>query len=180
MKLQQILDRLDEKNKGAKLVKLTTRTMPKLLKKSRITGIACPYREVVRIAERFGVLACDYGSAVNNQREREDYDVPFVAEALWKGKGRRVKGSKYLVEHIDSGEQYIAFMPHNKDGSVSIGRDLWQDENGNEIDPSLLSEYLPVSSQPNTQETEKEIYWRVIKVENILAIKYGEEYFTFA
>jgi hypothetical protein len=157
---------------GAKIVGMTTRTMPKLLKKNRKTGEPCLHKAVYRISERVVILACQYESCVNRQRTREDETPDFQAEQLWNGKGRHVPGHPFLVEHTETGKRYVAVM------HLSVGQDLWCDEDGNAIDPATLVDFLPLPSDNKRQGTEKPVYWRTVELSNVVSVRYAGEHFS--
>jgi len=164
-----------------KIVTLTTRTYPPLLKKNRVTGEPCPYRGVHRICRRNGIIGCSYENAVNNQRVREaqptnrqDEVLHFHALDLWNGKGRH--DGPYTVKHVDRDTRYIVFKPaQKKDGSLIVNADVWQDEAGNVLNVADLEHYLPKLSESKRQQVDKPVAWRTIELDNILAVTYGEE-----
>lgn len=163
---------------GARIVSIFTETSPKLLKKSRITGLKCPYLRVIRRCWRNGMIGASYERAVDKQRDREGHDEEFKAESLWNGKGQYVQGSKRIVEHTEEMERYLAFMPKSVDNTVIVSNDTWEAD-AMEVTQEDLAEYLPISKQPETQETEKVIHWRVIKLDSIKAIRYANETINF-
>lgn len=164
---------------GAKVVSILTETEPKLLKKSRITGLPCPFKSVIRKVWRNGMIGASYANAVNNQREREEHDELFISEPIWNGKGQYVSGSKRIVEHIEKGERYLAFFPRSTIDNVAIvSDDIWEAD-GIEIEPNELEEYLPTSTFSSRQETEKAILWRIIKLDSIKAIRFASQTITF-
>lgn len=164
-----MLSQLEEivQKPGAKIVGMTTRTQPKLLKKSRITGEPCPHKEVTRITERTVIIACNYESCVNRQRAREDMPNDFRAEELWKGKGKHVENHPFLIEHTETGQQYVALM------NLRTNKDDWFDENNNPLDPAALKDYLPKPQEHSKQGTDKKVFWRTIEISNVVAVRYA-------
>ncbi len=158
---------------GAKMVAILTETIVRHRKTD------CPYTRIVRKCWRNGTINAIYENAVNRQREREGNAEEFVAESLWKGKGQFVKGSKRIVEHIETGERYLAFMPKSVDNSPVVNYDLWEADN-KEVTKEDIEPYLPKSGGAEKQETDKVIFWRVIKLDSIKALKYAGETITFA
>lgn len=164
----QNLEQILESIKGAKIVTLRTKTKPKIRKTSKINGLPCPYAIVERECLRNGIIGVNYESAVNNQRQREGHEEEFKAQLLWKGKGRHV--GKYLIEHVDTLKRYIAFMAKITKGVPVIVGDKWYAD-GKEITKEELEEFLPDIKENLTQETEKQIAWRTIELDNILEVK---------
>lgn len=160
-----VVDQLEKlTSQGERVITLITRTSPKLLKKDRETGAPCPYREVFRINERTALIGGQYEEMVNAQLAAEGKLTEFRAESLWNGKGRHVAGSKFLVEHVETGKQYIAAHPIKNLGEV------WTDEEGSEIDAGELKNYLPKPSNSNRQGTETEVPWRVFAIESVVSV----------
>lgn len=158
-------------NGGAKLVGLTIKTEPKLLKKNRETGEPCPFHNVTRISERVVMLGCNYGNCVNNQRDREGLETDFVPQQLWNGKGQHVEGHPFLIQHVDTGKKYIA-VKNQKNGSECYHAD------GKIVDIKTLSNFMPKSGEGNTQGVESPVNWRVISLDNIIGVRYAGEAFV--
>lgn len=167
-----------EKVKSARIVVIVTFTRPKLLKKSRKTGEACPYAAgVERRTERKGMIGVSYENCVNNQRGREgtptdadDVVQYFEAQQLWSGLGRHVSGSKFLVEHTKTGKQYLTFRPQ-----CNLA-DQWIDlATGAMLELTQLQDYLPLPPKDSgRQGTEQAIQWKCIALENVKQIRSGE------
>ncbi len=163
-----------------KMVTMVTHTKPKMLVKSRETGKPNPYTMgVIRVVTRTGWLGCNYENAVNAQRKREaefsDDVQPFQAEGLWKGNGEWVKDLPFIVRHKVKGDLYFVFRPENKNNTTNNKVDHWFDPTTQrEIDPAILAEYLSEKGEATKQEVDKEIFWRVFKLEGIISIKCGE------
>jgi hypothetical protein len=160
---------------GSSFVTLVTATEPKMNRKHRETNAPNPFfgRRVRRMAERHCIIGASYENAVNNQRRREGHPVEFKAESLWNGAGEHVEGSRNLVRHKVTGNLYLVFYPH-REGSVM--QDTWTVD-GTEIDQSELAPYLPPVSGSKRQETEREIPWRTVALENVVRVTVrGETY----
>lgn len=161
--------------KGSTFVTLVTATEPKMNQKHRETKAPNPFlgQRVLRMAERHCILGASYENVVNNQRGREGHPVEFKAESLWNGAGEHVEGSRNVVRHKGTGNLYLVFYPH-REGSVM--QDTWT-VNGIEIQPSELTPYLPPVSGSKRQETDREVLWRTVSLENVVQITiYGETY----
>jgi hypothetical protein len=159
---------------GSRIVSLRTKTQVKLNKKSRVTGAACPYVDgVSKLSVKNCIIGTDYANSVNNQLAREDKIGDFQPEKLWKGKGRRI--SKFLVEHTESGQNYLAILPKTDANNCNITKSVYvNNTTGLEINPENLKDFLPPYNESSSQGTEKTIHWEVIKLENILGLKSGE------
>lgn len=160
---------------GSTFITLVTATEPRMNQKNRDTKAPNPFlgKRVLRMAERHCILGASYENAVNNQRNREDHPVEFKAESLWNGAGEHVEGSRNLVRHKTSGKLYLVFYPH-REGSVM--QDTWT-VNGIEVAQTELSPYLPPVSGSKRQETEREVLWRTVSLDNVVQVTiYGETY----
>ena len=166
-----------------RIVTIRTKTYPKMLKKSRVTGLPCPHQGVHRIATRNGILGCTYEGSVNRQRLRESQPLNndgellyFTPLELWNGKGEH--DTRYTVRHRDSGHRYIVFKPTQKrNGELVITQDEWRDEAGTLLNSADLEEWLPLPSTSRRQEVNRPVAWRTIELDNVLSITYaGDEY----
>ncbi len=151
------------KLQSAKIVSIRTKTPVKMLAASK----AVFPKGVSKISLRNGIVGASYENAVNNKLERENEIPDFKAESLWKGKGRTI--SNFLVEHTDTHEQYLKFLPRTIDGK-NVTKSIYVDNNtGLEIDSSEVAKYMPAY-----KENSSGVNWQVIKLENIIGIKCGE------
>ena len=181
MTILELLEQFASVGPVPKIVTLTTRTYPKMLKKSRVTGEPCPYVGVHRICRRNGIMGCSYENAVNNRRVKEDQPtnrrgdvLHFNALELWNGKG--VHDGPYTVRHVDNGNRYIVFKPtQRQDGGVVVNADEWKDADGNVQNVADLEQYLPLPSHSRRQMVDRPVDWRTIELDNILAVTYGGE-----
>lgn len=168
------LDQLREivvERKGATFVEIVTNTEPKMRK----TGNPY-YGRVRRIARRNGMLGTSYENDVNNQRHRENQPLddegqvePFVAEALWKGKGQHVGPN--LARHTETGEEYLVFFPARRDaqGNPIADEDQWLID-GNPVPKETIEPYL-VAGNSEKQQVTRKIPWRTIGLSNVRQIK---------
>lgn len=163
---------------GSTFVTLVTATEPKMNQKHRETKAPNPFlgKRVLRMAERHCILGASYENAVNNQRAREGHPVEFKAESLWNGAGEHVEGSRNLVRHKGTGKLYLVFYPH-REGSVM--QDTWTVD-GTEIAQSELVPYLPPVSGSKRQETEREVLWRTVALENVVQVTIYDETYMVA
>ena len=165
--------------KGATAVQVVTTTQPKMRKTNNPF-----YGRVRRIAARSGMLNANYENAVNHQRAREDHPEAgeFNANALWNGKGEHVSPS--IVRHTVNGEEYLVFYPTRttEDGKPIANQDLWLLD-GNPVDGETLEQiksFLCESGKSKRQETDKQISWRTIKLENVSQVTMGGELLEIA
>lgn len=147
-----------------KIVQLITKTKPTLLKKHPYTKEPIPFQNVTRLSQRRGFVGVNYQNVVNNQRIRENKIPNFSPNSLWNNKGTHF--SPLLVQHIDTKKLYLPLFPQG------ISQDKWMN-NDQEISHSELIPYFPKKSKSNTQDTDKEIYWRIFDLDSIISIKYG-------
>lgn len=167
MNINQLLESWCETPKP-RIVTLTTKTLPELLKKNRITGEPNPFGKITRICRRNGVIGCSYESCVNRQRAREEHEDYFTASELWNGKGQH--DSPYTVKHVEKGTRYVCFKPKQKpNGELVINADAWLAD-GTPINEVDIRDWLKSSQPSKRQELEKPVFWRTIGLENILAV----------
>lgn len=158
--------------RGAHIVSVVTRTEPKMRKRDN------PFVEngVWYLASRVGIIGVDYASSVNRQRQREGSVIDrkgeiaeFKAESLWKGKGVRICDK--VTTHADNGGFYLPFFPR----SVSDSR--FEDNEGNLLSEKKLEPFL--YSKPKvehtSQGTDKQVHWRILKLDSLLNIKVQKE-----
>jgi hypothetical protein len=166
--------------RAATIVCITTRTVPKMRKTNN------PYfGRVERVASRSGMFAANYQEAVNRQRVREGQPandageiVPFVAEAMWKGKGEHVAPS--IVRHTTSGEEYFAFYPTrtDEDGNPIANKDQWLLDGVPVEDEAILNDiksFCQDQGDNEKQGTDKRISWRVFKMQSVREIRWNRE-----
>jgi len=165
--------------KSATAVQIVTSTEPKMRKTNNPF-----YGRVRRIAARSGMLNANYENAVNRQRCREGQPIDengnvehFNANTLWCGKGEHVSPS--IVRHTGSGEEYLVFYPTRTtdEGKPIANQDLWLLDN-EPVDAETLEQikgFLCESGGSKRQETDKQISWRTIKLENVAQVTMGGE-----
>lgn len=162
---------------GSSLVTIVTATEPKMNQKHRETKAPNPFlgKRVLRMALRHCILGASYENAVNNRRAQEEHPQAgeFKAESLWNGAGEHVEGSRNLVRHKGTGKLYLVFYPH-REGSVM--HDTWTVD-GVEASQEMLAPYLPPVSGSKRQETEREVQWRTVAIENVVQVStHGQTY----
>lgn len=183
LSLQRFVDMLEERPSPV-ILSVTTLTEPDMVKKHRETGEPNPFLgRVEHLARRPGILGCCYENCVNNQREREasqngetavEY---FEAESLWGGAGERA--GRCLVRHKKSGLLYIALKPHNaSDGSMALSESVYREPGTLKVyDINDLKPYLKGGGSSSRQEVDREVFWRTIKLENIVQAAVGGQVF---
>lgn len=171
--IEQLKAKVDER-KSATAVCIVTQTQPKMRKTNNPF-----FGRVTRIASRSGMLNASYENAVNRQRAREDHPEAgeFNAAALWNGKGEHV--SPAIVRHTGSGEEYLVFYPTRttEDGKPIANQDLWLLD-GQPVDGETLAAIMTFVQAPGEsrkQETDKQISWRTVKLENVKQVTMGGE-----
>jgi hypothetical protein len=151
---------------GARIVSLKTKTPVKLLAAAKTVFPA----GISKIAVRNGILGTDYTSVTNRALARnapENSDVPeFQAESLWKGKGKNV--SKFLVEHVDTGKQYLKFLPKISSEGHNVTKSIFIDNaTGKEISKEKFDAYMPKQS---SGQNFAGVAWQVVDINNIIDI----------
>lgn len=145
----------------------------KMLQKNRVTKEPNPYAGTIKHSTINGMAGGDYEIGVMNREldahpEDPNYDPQFRAEPLWKGKGQRI--APVVIQHVDSGEYYLAI------GDVKTGTSEYF-HNGQLIDKEILAPYLPPPSGPSQKqaavgisaENQKNVRYPLLK--NIKRIK---------
>lgn len=149
---------------GAKIVSLKTKTEVKLL----AAGKAKFPKGISKIASRNGMIGAKYQNAVNNkiagEFEGEIDNLPhFEAESLWKGKGRSV--DNFLVEHSETKERYLKFLPKLDSDGFNRTESIYIDNaTGLEICKEDFAEFLPKQNSTPFHG----VNWQVIKTTNVI------------
>ena len=151
---------------GAKIVSLKTKTDVKLL----AAGKARFPKGISKIASRNGTIGAKYQNAVNNKMASKlspsdsVEDLPFFeAESLWKGKGRSV--DNFLVEHSETGERYLKFLPKlDNDGFNRTESIYINNATGEEIVKADFEALLT----PPSRGSFNGVNWQVIKTTNVI------------
>lgn len=149
------------------------------------------------------LIKADYERMVNNQRGREleqyKYNLPtppkflknpppepeaevFIAEELWNGKGLRdERYPRFVVYHVETLQRYMCYRPSStaEDGSPTpITSEYTDAMTGSVLTyENDLKDFMPAKSKPKSQMTEKMIPWQVVKLENIVSVKFRGEVF---
>ena len=159
MKIHDVLASID----SAKIVSLRTKTQCKLLAKSKVQFP----KGVSKISTRNGIIGASYENAVNNALKREGEVPDFKAESLWKGRGCRV--SKFIVQHMDTQKQYLAFMPKTNVDGHNVTKSVYIDNaTGLEVSYEDIKDYMP-SYGTNSSG----LNWQVIELTNVIGLKSG-------
>ena len=145
-------------NYGAKPASISYITNPKLTKDGEIK-----FGQVTKIANVGVMLGYSYESSVNNQLERESKERDFVAQPLWKGKGKRI--NTVLAMHVDKGTLYLSYKAQQTFKSFHFDSVL------NLIPNSLIKSYFPTNDPTKYQGTEIAVYHREISLENVRKVK---------
>jgi hypothetical protein len=146
-------------NKGAQPVSIQYVTEPKLTKEGKLR-----FGTVTKIANVGGMIGYSYENSVNNQLERENKEREFMAQPLWKGKGKRL--STALSTHIENGTFYLTYK------AQQTFRSLHFDSALNYIPYLLLKPFFPESKPTNQGVNEgSEIHHREIKIDNVRRVK---------
>jgi hypothetical protein len=180
--IEELTARVAEQE-SATFVSITTETVPKMNKTKLNKSVINPYYgRVTRQTVRSGMFAASYESCVNRQRMREagenEVVEHFNAGQLWQGKGEHV--SPAVVRHTVSGELYFAFYPTRTtaEGHPIANQDVWTLDGEPVVDADVLADiksFLPAPSKSQTQETEKQVPWRVFKLESLKAVRMHKE-----
>ena len=150
--------------RGTTPVSIITRTTPNMRK------AANPYLLCKKLAIRSGFLGVNYENKVNRQRRKELNFAPFIVEDLWAGAGEHI--NSYIVRHRFLGDRYLVFYP------MKIIQELYLNTHGQEIPVANIRPYLRSQPAAPKQETEQQIFWRVIKLNNIELLRMNKTAYT--
>jgi len=154
----QLVQMLKDWSHGAQPAALQYVTTPKLTKEGKAR-----FGEVTRIANMGIMLGYNYTNSVNNQRERENELRTFMAQQLWKGKGKRL--SPALATHVEKGTFYLSYKKQQTFKSFHFDTAL------NFIPTALLKPFFPTYKN-KSQGTMQEVYHREISIDNIRRLKF--------
>jgi len=154
----QLVSMLQNWNYGAQPAAVQYSTTPKLNKEGKAR-----FGDVTRIANIGIMLGYNYTNSVNNQRERENEMRDFMAQQLWRGKGKRL--SPCLSTHVEKGTFYMSYKAQQTFKSFHFDSVL------NLIPIALLKPYFPVNNYAS-QGTDKPVYHREISIDNIRRLKF--------
>jgi hypothetical protein len=159
MMMTEMVLKVLESNPNAKQFRFKTLTVPKLNKKSRATGEACPY--VVTIESEFTAsLGVNYQDEVNRTLAESGQEADFRSQ---KPAGKHyVNGTNWLMEADKTpGKFYVALSRFD-------GRTTRYLSNGTELTPEqaqdLKDNYMAKAS-PNAPVVE----WKTYSVESIVS-----------
>ena len=157
--VEQLRSMLLNWNHGAQPASVQYVTTPKINKEGKNK-----FGDVTKIANVGVMLGYNYQNSVNNQRERENELKDFMAQPLWKGKGKRL--SPCLAMHTEKGTFYMSYKAQQTFKSFYFDAVL------NFIPVSLLKPFFPVNNTAKYQGLEKAVYHREISIENIRKLKF--------
>ena len=162
--------------KGAKIVTITTKTIPAMVRTAE-DGRINPFAgknlrkdvSVRKIARVNGVVNWNYTNSVNRQLVREGKTADFTAHPRkW---GTRMSG--------------LPFVIHIKDGKVNLYLEMkversvehwYEDDKGNRVNADEVKPFLKPRSVTR-QGTDKEVILRDYRIDNIIAIRHeGDTY----
>jgi len=155
----QLISMLLNWNYGAQPASVQYVTSPKLTKEGKIK-----FGDVTKIANVGIMLGYNYQNSVNNQRERENELADFMAQPLWKGKGKRL--STCLAKHEEKGTFYMSYKSQQTFKSFHFDAVL------NFIPLSMLKPFFPQSDPAKYQGLEQAVYHREILIDNIRKLKF--------
>lgn len=192
--LPELRDRLWQL-RGATAVTMVARTKPDM-----IGGKKCPLAGLEKVAKVNGMINWHYGNAVNRQRLREEQPTDEAGNVKEFVPQKRTWG-KRLYEELQRADKFRRLVPlvaKNWEHPVITLEQLqeipveelyleYKPEasleyhyylNGVEVSKEEAHKHIRPSTQPKTQETDKEIRLRDYKLVNIEQITLGGEHFV--
>lgn len=146
-------------NHGAQPASIQYITSPSLTKDGKEK-----FGNVTKIANIGAMVGYKYENSVNNQRERENELRDFMAQPLWKGKGRRL--STALSEHMEKGTSYLTYKKQQTFKAFHLDSVL------NFIPLAILRPYFKPYTPPKNQGVKKPVHHREILLENVRKLKF--------
>ena len=159
MTTSEFVNFLKNWNFGAQPVSLQYVTEPKLTKEGKAR-----FGEVTKIANVGGFVGYIYENSRNNELEKNNAERDFIAQPLWKGKGKRI--SLALSTHIEKGTFYLTYKAQQTFKSFHFDSVL------NLIPNSLIKQYFPQSAPVVHNGVESNVYHREISVDNVRRFKF--------
>jgi len=123
--MSELVDLLEDRTAGARVLTMVARTSPKCLKKCRDSKepVADLYPEGV---ERLNYCRFMVGFNYEANMQKALPDPDFKAQPIWKGKGRRI--GRFVVEHVDTRKRYFRVRPDtDRDGLPRPIQSRWTD-----------------------------------------------------
>jgi hypothetical protein len=146
-------------NLGAQPASIQYVTEPKLTAEGKKR-----FGNITKIANVGGMIGYSYENSVNNQLERENKEREFMAQPLWKGKGKRL--SPALATHIENGNFYLTYKAQQTFKSFHF------DINLNFVPYAILKSFFPESKNYSQGVNEgSEVHHREIKIDNVRRVK---------
>lgn len=159
--LSDIVSLLNE-IRGATILSLVTKTEARLRAEGKKR-----FGPVQKVSRFTAMINFDYEAAVNRQREKEGVAPSFEAMPSYAQVIMRADGTMTpFAAHKETGKQYLRIRPLSRSDSKYF------DTNGYNIEETAIKEYLYESGNPIRQELNKPIPYRLISLENVVAIGY--------
>ena len=155
----QLVSMLQNWSFGAQPASVSYITTPKL----NAEGKAMFPEGITRIANMGIMLGYNYTNSVNNQRERENELRDFMAQPLWKGKGKRISAA--LSFHNEKGTYYMSYKKQQ------TFKSFYTDFFLNPLRFVDIKQFFPVYKN-KSQGVMQEVYHRELSIENIRKLKF--------
>lgn len=161
-------------SKGAKIVTITTKTVPSMIRTAD-DGRTNPFvgknlkdTDIRKVSRVNGMVNWSYSNAVNNQRSREEKEMDFEAKPRkW---GERMKGLPFVV-HVTKDGKVKLYLEMKVERSLEH---WYENTDGDRIESARIRPFLRKSSSTR-QGLDKEVILRDYDLSNILSIAYGGE-----
>jgi hypothetical protein len=160
--------------RGCEFIQYDSITYPKLNKKSRVTGLPCPFVTVKKFTTANCMLKAIYENCVNNALERAGEDRDFKAQELPWGSWitfEEGKRSRILIEH--KGNFYIRATYNNPNEIPEVKYMA----DGNVVSKSELTEYLPIEKESGDDPKDKVIV-RTYNINSMVEIRLNKKIYS--
>jgi hypothetical protein len=170
---------LFEKFAGASFVGLRTKTVPKLNKKGRSSGLTLSEKfgnaQIVKFSEFSAGIGYDYKKSIERKLVKEGKEVSeYVAGESWHVS---YNDSKVIRQHKNNGELYFYVSLNSNNGKGKS--EFFDIRNGKVIAREEIQEFLPKESAPTNQGVEEgnEVLVRTLKLDSVVSLSACGEVF---
>lgn len=169
-----------ENTEKHQFVSVETETNPKMNVNGRVSKLSifdkfgCSPKSIVKVSSFTAMIGLTYKNVIENRLKKEGKDISsYETGTSWH---EPVPGTKNLVRHKQSGEEYVYLFCVANNVPTSA---FYNMESGKMIDKEELTEYLPKETAPKNQGLDEgnEVIVRTYKLGSIRKIKTeGEVY----
>jgi hypothetical protein len=160
--------------KGANTISFVARTLPKVLKKSRVDKGENTYGQIAKVSQVQGMVNFQYEAGVLRRLEKEGKSPEEYTRGESWHEAVTIDGRLTpFCKHKENGEYYLRFM------FISRGKTAYFDQNNVEITEEEAAPFLPKPSEYANQGLDNPLIFLTYKLDSITEITMnGERYFV--